>query len=92
MLSEEFGDFGLDRMEAYRVVRGGSFWLSALMCRSAYHDGYWAGIPLRGCGFRVCLVRSPFFSDTDSSSPEPTALERRDDATEDRSLGEADES
>ncbi len=78
VITEEFGD----RSEAsYRVLRGGSYWDTAIRCRSACHSWDGAGVRYGSIGFRVCLVRSPLFSQTGEAEPERTALERRDEAT-----------
>ena len=63
-----------------RVLRGGSYRLTANRCRSAFRDGYGAGIRDWYGGFRVCLVRSPLHSQTAVAEQERTALERRDGA------------
>ena len=89
-LSEEFGDRELFGSPDPRVLRGGSAGSSAVRCRSAFRDWDWAGARGWGYGFRVCLVRSPLFSQTGEAEPERTALERRDEATGAGSDGEAE--
>ena len=89
-LSEEFGDRELFGFPDPRVLRGGSWTSSAYGCRSACRVGDWAGVRFLLFGFRVCLVRSPLFSQTGEAEPERTALERRDEATGAGSDGEAE--
>jgi formylglycine-generating enzyme required for sulfatase activity len=55
-LNEQFGDQGDNPL---RVMRGGSWFDSAVRCRAAYRNGDWAGYSSGIDGFRVCLVRSP---------------------------------
>jgi formylglycine-generating enzyme required for sulfatase activity len=62
-LTEQLGDRSANPT---RVLRGGSFWFSANRCRSACRDGSRAGDRNWSIGFRVCLVRSPFASQTSS--------------------------
>ncbi len=47
-----------------RVLRGGSWFNSAVRCRSAYRLGHDAGLRFGYDGFRVCLVRSPAATDS----------------------------
>ena len=42
-----------------RVVRGGSYWLSAQRCRAAYRSSGAPGFVLEGLGFRVLLSSAP---------------------------------
>lgn len=58
-LSEEFGDRELYGFPDPRVLRGGSYWVTAFGCRSACRNGNGAGGRAGFDGFRVCLVRSP---------------------------------
>jgi formylglycine-generating enzyme required for sulfatase activity len=46
-----------------RVLRGGSWFNTARLCRSAFRFGFWAGDRLRNCGFRVCLLPGPVYPD-----------------------------
>ena len=86
-LNEQNGDRSGDPR---RVLRGGSFGDTAFGCRSAFRDWFGAGVRFGNFGFRVCLVRSPLFSQTGEAEPERTALERRDVATGAGSDGEAE--
>lgn len=49
----------LDRRQADRVVRGGSWGGSARGCRTAYRFSGWPGGRSVGYGFRVCLLPGP---------------------------------
>ncbi len=69
-LNEEFGDQGGD---PYRLLRGGSWLVTAVGCRTAYRIWGRAGFSLRFVGFRVCLVRSPIIS---SQSDRPASREQ----------------
>jgi eukaryotic-like serine/threonine-protein kinase len=55
-LNEQYGDQSKDPL---RVLRGGSWNVTANGCRSAFRFWHWAGYSFRRFGFRVCLVRSP---------------------------------
>ena len=49
----------MTRFEQARVVRGGSWYVSARICRSANRRRYAREFCSRFLGFRVCLVRGP---------------------------------
>ncbi|MCA9061205.1 MAG: SUMF1/EgtB/PvdO family nonheme iron enzyme [Planctomycetaceae bacterium] len=49
------GDAGQAVHEAYRVIRGGSWYSSARKCHSASRDGWNSGNRGSGRGFRICI-------------------------------------
>ena len=52
-------DAGSEEDSASRVLRGGSWYGSAWLCRSAFRDWFGPDGRFRSVGFRVCLVRGP---------------------------------
>jgi formylglycine-generating enzyme required for sulfatase activity len=53
-------DAGIKKsLEIYRVLRGGSWFISAGICRSAYRFRFRPVVRNQCLGFRVCLVRGP---------------------------------
>lgn len=75
-LAEQFGAANVNGEADPRVMRGGSYWGAAAMCRSAFRFGDWAGRRDGVIGFRVCLVRCPR-GQTEATEPERTASQRR---------------
>lgn len=53
-----------------RVVRGGSWFGSAMGCRTAFRSVVWPGYRFKGQGFRVCLITVPIENNEGESSLE----------------------
>jgi formylglycine-generating enzyme required for sulfatase activity/GTPase SAR1 family protein len=68
----------VDESDLNRVVRGGSWNLDAVGCRSACRVWWRPGVRLYNLGFRVCLVRSPVLKEGERSVQPGTSEARRD--------------
>ena len=88
---EKTSDIGDSEEDAYRVIRGGSWFNSAGRCRAAYRFGWRPDYRDWYLGFRVCLFLGPCPDEPDStgaeSEPVPGDVVRREAETQSQGTG-----